>query len=172
MKNLKEKQKWFHATGVCGHATAAVTKMFKDMGWFTTGSDISFNPPAVDILDDAGIHYIEGYHYTHLTKEFWEKELSTELNINDKPDLALIVESATSKNNEYRYAKINKIDMRPYSQILGEYLIKDNSIVVAGSAGKTSTTSLIEFLLEKLDLDPSYMIGGTMVDNPGESKKY
>src|SRR5687768_13496658 len=135
MDNNTGRLKWFHAIGACGKATAPITKMFKDMGWFVTGTDAQFSPPASDILTDNKIPFVEGYHFSHMTRSFWEEKLKTdkweegnakfwlengELNIADKPDLALIVESATSKNKEYMYAKVQGIDVRPYSQILGE----------------------------------------------------
>ncbi len=159
-----QTMKWFHAIGACGKATANVAKMFKDMGWFVTGTDLQYLPPASLILEQAEIPFQQGYSFKHLTKEFWEEKLGQKLNIPDKPDLALIVESASNKNKEYLFAKRQGIDVRPYSQILGEYLVKENSIVVTGTAGKTTTTALLVSLLKNLELDPSYMIGAEVLD--------
>lgn len=156
--------KWFHAIGACGKATANVAKMFKDMGWFVTGTDVQFIPPASQILIDAEIPTEEGYHYTHLTKKFWEQKLGKELNIPDYPTLGLIVESASSKNKEYLFAKKQNIDIRPFSQILRDYLVKPESIVVVGTAGKTTTTALTAFMLKQLQYNPSYMIGADVID--------
>lgn len=164
MDNPEGQKKWFHAVGACGKATANITKMFKEMGWFVTGTDTQFVPPASTILQDAGIAFELGYHYSHLTKEFWETKLGKALNIPDKPDLGLIVETATSHNKELLYAKKHNIDIRPFAQILKDYLVKPESIVVTGTAGKTTTTAIITFLLRELGLNPSYMIGADVID--------
>ncbi|GAB4283536.1 MAG: Mur ligase domain-containing protein [Candidatus Dojkabacteria bacterium] len=169
--------KWFHAIGASGKATANVAKMFKKMGWFVTGSDAQFLPPASNIIIDNKIPFDLGYSYKHLTKKFWEVFLKNEkfneydvpwngdiLNIPEHPDLCLIVESATDKNKEYRYALLNNIPVKPYSQILGEYLVKGQSIVVIGSAGKTTSTALLTRILQEAGLDPSYMIGADVID--------
>lgn len=164
--------KWFHAIGICGKATAGVALMFKKMGWFVTGSDSQFFPPASEFIKKNNIPYVEGYNYKHLTKEFWfhESSFSREINetykINDLPsvpDLCLIVESATSKNKEFLFAKNKGIEVYPFAQIFNKYLIKENSIVIAGSAGKTTTTALAVSTLISMNLDPSYMIGAEVI---------
>lgn len=153
------KKKWFHAVGGCGKTTANVAKMFKDMGWFVTASDLQCKPPAKNILVDNEIPFVEGYHFSHLTREFWTDIGLDTNNVPDMPDLGLIIETATGKNKELRFARLHNIDIRPYSQVLNEYLIKDESIVVIGTAGKTTTTTLLTLTLQALGLDPSYMIG-------------
>lgn len=159
--------KWFHAVGICGKATGNVAKMFKDMGWFVTGSDIQFFPPMSEQLKDWKIPTVEGYHFSHLTKEFWSKSLGNSMpEVGEYPDLCLIVDTATPQNKEYLFAKKKGLDIRPFSQILGEYLVKPESIVVIGTAGKTTTTSLIVRLLQELKIDPSYMIGAEVIDIP------
>ncbi len=159
-------KKWFHAIGICGKATSNVAKMFKDMGWFVTGSDFQYFPPVSEFLIREKINTAEGYNFKHLTREYWERKLETKLSISDKPDLGLIVESTTAKNKELLFAKVHKLDFRPFSQILGEYLVKQNSVVVIGTAGKTTTTSLVVRVLQELNLDPSYMIGAEVKDLP------
>lgn len=167
MKNIK----WFHAIGVCGKTTSNIALMFKKMGWFVTGSDSQFFPPASTFLEKQNIPVVEGYHFTHLNRDFWEdnqvvKDIYSEeiTQVRNHPDLCLIVESATSKNKEYLYAKTLGVDVRPYAEILSEYFIRPNSIVVVGSAGKTTTTALVTTILINLGLDPSYMIGAEVLD--------
>lgn len=161
---MDSQLKWFHAIGACGKATANVAKMFKKMGWFVTGTDVQFIPPASNILIEEGIPTEIGYHYSHLTKEFWEAKLGKSLNIPKYPTMGLIVESSSSKNKEYLFAKKHGIDIRPFSQVLRDYLVKPESIVVTGTAGKTTTTALITFMLKELGLDPSFMIGADVID--------
>ncbi|MCS7317941.1 MAG: Mur ligase family protein [Candidatus Dojkabacteria bacterium] len=165
--------KWFHAIGICGRTTANVANMFKKMGWFVTGSDTQFFSPAMDVLINNNLFYSEGYSYKHLTKDYWIHESSfselicKEYNVSlipKHPDLCLIVESATSKNKEYLFAKAKNIPVLPFSKILQKYLVKKESIVVVGTAGKTTTTALLTLALQKLDLNPSYMIGAEVND--------
>ncbi len=158
--------KWFHAIGISGKATANIAKLFKDMGWFVTGSDNQFLPPASTIIEENKIPHAIDYHFSHLTKEFWEKELKKKLKINEVPDLVMIVESLSNKNKEYLFAKNKNIDVRPYSKILSEYLVKKNSIVVVGTAGKTTTTALITKIMKDIGFDPSFMIGAEVLDFP------
>jgi len=159
--------KWFHAIGVCGHATSQVAVMFKQMGWFVTGSDLQYFPPSVDLLKENDIKMVEGYNYEHLTKDYWIEALKmkpAKWKCGDVPDVCLVIDLASPQNKELLFAKKRKIDARPYAQILGEYLVKPESIVIIGSAGKTTTTSLMVKLLQNLTLDPSYMIGAPVID--------
>ena len=156
--------KWLHVIGISGKATANIAKMFKEFGWFVTGSDNQFLPPASIIVEKNNIPFVKEFHYSHMQKTFWEEKLNKKLNISQVPDLTLMVESLSSKNKEYLFAKNKKLDVRPYSKILSEYLIKENSIVVAGTAGKTTTTSIITKILKDLNFNPSYMIGAEVID--------
>lgn len=174
--------KWIHIIGVSGKATSLVAKFFKDKGWFVTGSDAQFFPPASTYLQDHQINTAQGYNYKHLTKEYWIEKLetpnpkpqtksvisnqnsdskisNTKFEIPNSPDLCIMMSFLSEKNKEYRYAKLHNIPVWPYAKALGEYLIKENSVVVVGTAGKTTTTALIAFLLIELGLDPSFMIG-------------
>ncbi len=159
--------KWFHAIGICGKTTSNVALMFRAMGWFVTGSDSQYFPPVSTMLQKENVPTAEGYHFSHLTKEFWIEKLGIkpeDWKTSDVPDLCLIVESATSKNKEYLFAKKRNIPVKPYAQILNEYLVKPESVVVIGTAGKTTTTALITSILQKLELNPSYMIGAEVID--------
>ncbi|MEO6729169.1 MAG: Mur ligase family protein [Candidatus Dojkabacteria bacterium] len=166
-------KKWLHIIGVCGKATANIAKEFQTMEWFVTGSDNQYLPPASDILEENKINTVEGFDFKHLTKSYWSEKLritNDELNINEDPDLVLFISHLTTKNKEYLYAKKRNLDIRPYAKILKQYLIKPESVVVIGTAGKTTTTSLITFLFQKLGLNPSYMIGADVVDIPDSLK--
>ncbi|MEP7103408.1 MAG: Mur ligase family protein [Candidatus Dojkabacteria bacterium] len=161
------QKKWLHIIGVCGKTTANIAKEFQNMGWFVTGSDNQYLPPASDLLVENKINTVVGFDFEHLTKSFWlnnDKYQISNVKIPNDPDLILFISHLPTKNKEYLYAKKKGLDIRPYSRILKEYLIKDESIVVIGTAGKTTTTALITFLSQKLGLNPSYMIGADVVD--------
>lgn len=156
--------KWIHVIGICGKTTANVAKMFKDMGWFVTGSDAQFFPPAYNIIQENEIPHTEGYHFKHLTKTFWE-DLNMQIpHIGDIPDLVMIVDSVSTKNKEYLFAKNKAIPVKTYSQIFHEFVAKEESIVIVGTAGKTTTTALITKLLKDSKLNPTYMIGADVKD--------
>lgn len=161
-----DKKNWLHLIGVSGKTTANVAKVFQEMGWFVTGSDSQFLPPASNLLEEYKINTAEGYNFKHLTREFWETKIPNlaEQGVSSNPDLVLFISHLTTKNKEYLYARKKGLTIKPYAQILGEYLIKPESIVVAGTAGKTTTTALITFILQSLGIDPSYMIGAEVLD--------
>lgn len=151
------EKKWIHIIGICGKATSLVAYMFQNMGWFVTGSDIQYFPPASDFLIKHKIPHAQNYSYKHLTKSFWES-----LNCappKEFPDLCLVISTVSTKNSQFKFAKAKNIPVMPMSKILGKYLVKENSIVVAGSSGKTTTTALCAFVLKNLGYDPSFMIG-------------
>lgn len=165
-------KKWFHLIGVSGKTTANIAKVFQEMGWFVTGSDNQFLPPASNLLEEYKINTAQGYDYTHLTSEFWKSRVTgaQSRDIPENPDLVLFISHLNTKNKEYLYARKKGLNIKPYAQILKEYLIKPESIVVIGTAGKTTTTALATFVLKKLDLDPSYMIGAEVLDIPESLK--
>jgi UDP-N-acetylmuramate-alanine ligase len=151
------KKKWIHIIGICGKATSLVAFMFKNKNWFVTGSDIQYFPPASDFLVAQNIPHAKGYSYKHLTQEFWQQK---GYNPPSKhPSLCMVISTASEKNTQLKFAKVKNIPVEPMSKILGKYLVKENSIVVAGSSGKTTTTSLCVHTLKSLNYNPSYMIG-------------
>ncbi|BCX13925.1 MAG: UDP-N-acetylmuramate--L-alanyl-gamma-D-glutamyl-meso-2,6-diaminoheptandioate ligase [Candidatus Dojkabacteria bacterium] len=153
---------WIHITGVCGKATSLVAYMFKDLGWFVTGSDIQYFPPASDFLVKNKIPHAEGYTFKHLTKNFWLK--LGYIPPKDNPDICMVISTVSRNNPELKYAMARNIKVMPMSQILGEYLVKKESIVVVGSSGKTTTTAMCAFALSKLGYNPSFMIGADVLD--------
>src|SRR3989338_461193 len=138
--------KHVHLIAVCGTAMSALAGMFKENGYRVTGSDQNVYPPMSDILKKQGIEIRVGYK---------------EDNIADKPDL-VIVGNAVSKNNPEVEALLDsKISYLSMPQALAEFFLKDKKIVVvAGTHGKTTTSSIIAWVLEASRKDPSFLIGG------------
>lgn len=154
---------WLHIIGVCGKTTSLVAKMFQDEGWFVTGSDHQYFSPALDFIIKNNIHHVEGFDFKHLTKDFWNSSISG-FSIDENPNLVIFVESITPKNKEYMFAKNKGLNPKPFSEVLGEYLVKADSIVVVGTAGKTTTTAIIALIAKDLGLNPSYMIGADVIN--------
>ena len=135
-----------HFMGICGTAMASLAGLMKDRGFKVTGSDQNVYPPMSTQLERIGIPIKEGY----------KKE-----NLNPRPDL-VIVGNVISRTNE-EAAALLQTDI-PYTSLpksMGEFVIdKRHSIVVAGTHGKTTTTSLISWVAHQVGLKPGYMIGG------------
>lgn len=144
-----------HFIGIAGKAMAPLAKMFKDLGWRVTGSDHTKTyPPISTYLEENKIFYNEGY---------------SAKNIIGRPNLVVIGRSALlvdSQNPEYLKAKEMGLKILSYPEVLRDYLIKKNSIVVAGTYGKTTISGLLAWILEKAGSNPSFMVGGVPLNFP------
>lgn len=135
--------------GIAGKTTASLAKAFRDLGWEVFGSDQEkVYPPITTFLEENGIKYFKGY---------------SENNLSFVPDLVVVGRSALlvdPKNPEYLKAKKLGCPVLSYPEVLKDYLIKENSIVVAGTYGKSTTTALIVWTLINAGINPSFMVGG------------
>ncbi len=146
--------KHIHIVGICGVATSALAIAFHERGVRVTGSDKGFYPPVSTYLDEHHIKYHAGWHPEKI-KEY------------GKPDIMIVGGIGTSLTNpEIIYAKENSIPFYPYAEILERYFIKKNSIVIAGTWGKTTSSSLLSFILIQASMNPSYFTGGLSLSHP------
>ena len=133
--------------GIGGTAMASLAGMLQKRGYQVGGSDEHVYPPMSTYLEQLGIPVLEGYTKEHL-QTF-------------RPDLVVIGNVAASTNAEA--AATVELDL-PYTSMpeaIHELFIKGkHSIVVAGTHGKTTTTSLMAWLLESAGRDPSMVVGG------------
>ena len=81
------------------------------------------------------------------------------------PDLVVVGNVAGSKNPEWMYVQKNKIPFKSYPEVIKEYLIKPNSIVCAGTFGKSTSTVLLTWILKETGFDPSYMFGALSLND-------
>lgn len=137
-------EKYVHFIGICGTAMAPAAKIMRDMGWNVSGSDKGFYPPISDYLRDNNLVCMPGFKASHITN----------------PDLVVVGNAISLKNIELEEAKRKGIPIIHYPKLLQEFLVKEHSVVVAGTYGKTTTTALITWILECAQYNPSYMIGG------------
>lgn len=141
-----EKGAHIHLMGICGTAMASLAGILKEMGYKITGSDQNVYPPMSTQLQDLGIEIMQGY----------KKE-----NLNPKPDL-VIVGNVISRTHEEAQALLES-DI-PYTSLpkaMGEFVIEDrNSVVICGTHGKTTTTSMAAVVGDACELKAGYMIGG------------
>lgn len=128
---------------------AGLALALKNTGWEVSGSDQKdVYPPVTTFLEKNEIKYFKGY---------------SEDNLSFVPDLVVVGRSSLMidpNNPEYFKAKKLGFKIFSYPEVVRDFLIKKNSIVVAGTYGKTTTTTLISLILENWGVNPSFMIGG------------
>jgi UDP-N-acetylmuramate: L-alanyl-gamma-D-glutamyl-meso-diaminopimelate ligase len=132
--------------GICGTAMASLAGILKQEGYLVTGSDQNVYPPMSRFLEDLSIPVMEGYKAE---------------NFHPVPDLAIVGNVITRLNPEAVELSRLSIPYLSLPQALRAFAMKGKkSIVVCGTHGKTTTTALIAWVLEKAGLDPSFMVGG------------
>ena len=137
-----------HMIAVCGTAMGALACLLKDLGYGITGSDQTVYPPMSDFLRAKGIQITEGYDAK---------------NLDYGPDL-VVVGNAVSKNNPEVVRMLSLgLSFCSMPQAVCRFLAAGKrQLLVTGTHGKTTTSSLIAWLLFSAKLDPSYMIGGIL----------
>jgi UDP-N-acetylmuramate: L-alanyl-gamma-D-glutamyl-meso-diaminopimelate ligase len=135
-----------HIMGICGTGMAALAGMLKSSGYSVTGSDKAVYPPMSLFLDAIGIHPNDGYGPQ---------------NLSPRPDLVIVGNVITRKNPEAVALAQAKIPYLSFPQALAHFFIKSRtSLVITGTHGKTTTSSLLASCLHRAGLDPTFMIGG------------
>ncbi len=135
-----------HLMGICGTGMAALAGMLQQSGYTVTGSDSHVYPPMSLFLDSLNIPVQNGYNAGNLCPA---------------PDLVIVGNVITRKNPEAEALADLKIPYVSFPQALAHFFIRSRtSLVIAGTHGKTTTCSLLASALFKVELDPSFMIGG------------
>ncbi len=135
-----------HFTGICGTAMASAAGAMQEKGFGVTGSDQNVYPPMSTFLAERKIEVMNGY---------------AERNLAHKPDLVVIGNAISRGNPEAEFVLDHKLRYCSLPELLKEFFIRGKrSIVVAGTHGKTTTTSLLTWIFEHNGLNPSYLIGG------------
>ena len=135
-----------HLIAVCGVGMASLAGLLQSQGCRVTGSDQNVYPPMSTFLSELGIEVLSGYKEEHLA---------------DKPDLVVIGNAVSRDNPEVRETLRLGVDYLSFPQALGRFLIgSKRSLVVAGTHGKTTTSSLMAWVLAKSGRQPSFFIGG------------
>ncbi len=137
-----------HFIGVCGAGMSAVAHLMQKAGYKVSGSDENFYPPVSDYVAKIGIATCEGYRATNIPSD------ATRIVIGKNAKLV------PDSNPEVAEAFANYADkIRSFPEIVSEMAAKTHNIVVAGSYGKSTVTSLVAFVLNHAGLDPGYLIG-------------
>jgi UDP-N-acetylmuramate: L-alanyl-gamma-D-glutamyl-meso-diaminopimelate ligase len=146
--------KHIHLIGICGTAMASLAGMLKQRGHRVTGSDAAAYPPMSDFLRDLGIP---------VAQPFDPK------NLDPKPELVVVGNAISRGNVELEHILDQRIPFCSLPQLLhDEFLRGMEVLVVAGTHGKTTTTSMLSWIFHHAGFDPSFLIGG-IAENFGSS---
>ncbi len=146
-----------HFVGICGTAMASAAVAMQEKGYRVTGSDANVYPPMSTFLADRQIEVMSGY---------------AEKNLAHKPDLVVIGNAISRGNPEAELALEQKLRYCSLPELLKEFFIRGKrSLVVTGTHGKTTTTSLLTWVFEHNGYNPSYLIGG-IPTNLGQGARF
>ena len=147
LREIDSRLEKVYLIGICGTAMASLAGMLKERGFQVAGSDEHVYPPMSTYLERLGIGILDGYTGEHLERF--------------RPDLVVIGNAAARSNAEAAWALEHDL---PYTSmpeaIHGLFIRGKHSIVVAGTHGKTTTTSLLAWMLEAAGHSPSFVVGG------------
>jgi UDP-N-acetylmuramate: L-alanyl-gamma-D-glutamyl-meso-diaminopimelate ligase len=151
--------KHIHLSGICGTAMASIAGLLRLQGHRITGSDNAAYPPMSDMLREIGIPILEPY---------------SESNLDPLPDLVVIGNALSRGNPEVERVLDQRIPFTSMAALTRDEFLKGReSLVVAGTHGKTTTTSMLAWIYqaaarENAALEPSFLIGG-VAENFGSS---
>src|ERR1700682_1002215 len=144
----------YHLIGIGGTAMASLAGLLKAAGHEGTGSEQNVYPPMCTGLEAMGITYNQGYRRE---------------NLSSNPDIVVVVNAIARGNPEVEEVLIRKLRYTSAAAtIKEEFIWGHHSLAVAGTHGKTTTTSLLAWALESAGLNPSFLIGG-VAENFGTS---
>ena len=135
-----------HILGICGTFMGGVAALARELGEQVEGSDANVYPPMSTQLESLGIELMQGYSAAHLQPT---------------PDLVVVGNAMTRGNPAIEYMLDEQLRYVSGPQWLGETVLTGREVLaVAGTHGKTTTTSLLAHLLESVGLAPGFLIGG------------
>ncbi|PYJ31696.1 MAG: UDP-N-acetylmuramate:L-alanyl-gamma-D-glutamyl-meso-diaminopimelate ligase [Verrucomicrobia bacterium] len=143
---MKEAPKKFHFLGICGTAMASVAAALQERGFKVSGSDENVYPPMSNFLQEKGITAKEGYHAENLPAD---------------ADVVVIGNAMKRGNPEVEAVLNRKLFYLSLPEVLKNYFLRGrHNLVVTGTHGKTTTTALLAWIMEKAGHNPGYLIAG------------
>ena len=148
------KARSIHLIGICGTAMASLAGMLKARGLDVRGSDSAAYPPMSTFLESLGIPVLQPF---------------SEGNLDPAPDLVVVGNAISRGNPELEYLLDRRLPFVSMPQVIHQEFIRGhNSLVIAGTHGKTTTTSMAAWIFEYAGRNPSFLIGG-IAENFGSS---
>ena len=134
-----------HILGICGTFMGSMAILAKQLGYRVTGSDANVYPPMSTQLELQGIDVLEGYDPSHLQPA---------------PDLVVVGNAMSRGNPAVEYLLEHGLNYTSGPQWLSEHLRDRWVLAVAGTHGKTTTATILAWMLEHADMSPGFLIGG------------
>lgn len=141
-----------HFLGICGTFMGSLALLAKAQGHKVTGSDANVYPPMSTQLEEQGIELMEGYQPEHLQPE---------------PDLVIIGNAMSRGNPAVEYVLNRGLPYTSGPQWLRDHVLQGRWVIaLAGTHGKTTTSTMVTWILEHAGLEPGYLIGGVPKNLP------
>ena len=135
-----------HILGICGTFMGSLARLARDAGHHVTGADAHVYPPMSTQLEEAGIQLMEGYSADNLVP---------------RPDLVVIGNAMSRGNSEVEAVLNQRLPYVSGPQWLRDHILNDRQVLaVAGTHGKTTTTSMLAWILSDAGLNPGFLVGG------------
>jgi UDP-N-acetylmuramate: L-alanyl-gamma-D-glutamyl-meso-diaminopimelate ligase len=140
------EQKHIHLIGICGTAMASLAGMLRQRGYRVSGSDAAAYPPMSVFLESLGITVWQPFAVK---------------NLEPRPNLVVVGNAISRGNVELEHVLDEHIPLHSLPQVLhDEFLRGKEVLVVAGTHGKTTTTSMLAWIFHTAGMQPSFLIGG------------
>ncbi|MGF1751577.1 UDP-N-acetylmuramate:L-alanyl-gamma-D-glutamyl-meso-diaminopimelate ligase [Vibrio cionasavignyae] len=145
-----------HILGICGTFMGGAAVLAQQLGHRVTGSDANVYPPMSTLLESQGIEIIEGFDPSQL---------------DPAPDLVVIGNAMSRGNPCVEYVLNRNLKYTSGPQWLQEFLLHDRWVIaVSGTHGKTTTSSMLSWILEECGYQPGFLVGGVL-GNFGQSAR-
>lgn len=145
--------KHIHFVGIGGAGMSGIAEVLHNLGYMVSGSDIHENR-VTRHLQEMGIDVVQGHAQSHINGS----------------DVVVYSSAVTQDNPELQEAHARRIPIIPRAEMLAELMRFKHGIAVAGTHGKTTTTSLIASVLAEEGLDPTYVIGGLLTSSGSHAR--
>ena len=140
-----------HILGICGTFMGSLALLARDLGYQVTGSDTNIYPPMNNQLQNAGVEIWEGYLAEHLQPA---------------PDLVVVGNACKRGMPAVEYMLNHGMNYTSGPQFLYEIILKERHVLaVAGTHGKTTTTTMLAWILQYAGIDAGFLIGGVPLVN-------
>src|SRR5437773_2273238 len=143
---VKEAPKRFHFLGICGTAMGSVAAALRERGFQVSGSDENVYPPMSTFLEKEGVALKKSYRAENIPRD---------------ADVVVIGNAMKRGNPEVEAVLNRKLFYLSLPEVLKNYFVRGkHNLVVSGTHGKTTTTALLAWIMEKAGRKPGYLIGG------------